>query len=163
MKPTSVILIAVVVAAVVAVVALRPAKNTKPSESASSSGAVPAAGAVTSTSATVATPATAALPRLLDLGATKCVPCKLMAPILEEMKATYVGVLRVDFIDVWEDNAAGQAHGISTIPTQIFFAPDGKELFRHEGFMAREDILAQWKTLGYDLKPAPAPAVPAAH
>ena len=163
MKPTSLIIVAVVVAAVVGVVALRPAKSTTPSESPTRSGSVSAAGAVTSTSATTATPAAAALPRLLDLGATKCIPCKLMAPILEEMKAAYVGVLRVDFIDIWEDRAAGQAHGISSIPTQIFFAPDGKELFRHEGFMAKEDILGQWKSLGYDLKPAPAPAVPTTH
>ena len=163
MKPTSLIMITVVVSAVVGVVALRPAKNTMPSESESRSSAIAAAGAVASTSALVTTPTTAAVPRLLDLGATKCIPCKLMAPILEEMKATYVGVLRVDFIDVWEDHAAGQVHGISTIPTQIFYAPDGKELFRHEGFFAKEDILGQWKALGYDLKPAPGPASPAAH
>jgi thioredoxin 1 len=66
--------------------------------------------------------------------------------------------LQVDFIDVWSDRAAGEAHGIRTIPTLIYFAPDGRELARQEGFTAKEDILARWRTLGYDLKPAPAPA-----
>ena len=149
MKPTSMIVIAVVVLAVIAVVALRPARSTSLGETASKR-ADPATSAITAAT----TPVTTALPRLLDLGATKCIPCTLMAPILEDLKASYVGVMRVDFIDVWEDKAAAQAHGISTIPTQIFFVPDGKELFRHEGFFAKEDILAQWKILGFDLKPA---------
>jgi len=42
-------------------------------------------------------------------------------------------------------------HGIRIIPTQIFFDAEGNELFRHEGFFAREDILAKWKELGVQL------------
>jgi thioredoxin 1 len=38
------------------------------------------------------------------------------------------------------------------IPTQIFFDTAGKELFRHEGFFAREDILLKWKELGVDIE-----------
>jgi thioredoxin 1 len=37
------------------------------------------------------------------------------------------------------------------IPTQIFYDADGNELFRHEGFYAKEDILAKWAELGIDL------------
>lgn len=92
------------------------------------------------------------LPRLLDLGADKCMPCKMMAPILEEMKTTYAGQLQVDFIDVWKNPRAAQEYGIRVIPTQIFFGPDGKELGRHEGFMSREAILAQWRKFGITLK-----------
>lgn len=90
------------------------------------------------------------LPRLLDLGAGKCIPCKLMAPILEEMKKEYAGSMDVVFIDVWEDSTAGEKYGIQSIPTQIFFDASGKELFRHEGFFAKEEILAKWKELGFD-------------
>ena len=36
-------------------------------------------------------------------------------------------------------------------PTQIFFDASGNELFRHQGFFSREDILAKWKELGVDL------------
>ena len=92
-----------------------------------------------------------ALPRLLDLGADKCVPCKMMAPILDEMKAEFAGVMTVEFVDVWKNPAAAEPYGIKLIPTQIFFAPDGTELFRHEGFYSREDILAKWAELGYEL------------
>ena len=91
------------------------------------------------------------LPRLVDLGADKCIPCKMMAPILEELKTEYTGKLQVDFIDVWKDPAPGQKAGIRVIPTQIFYDASGKELFRHEGFYSKEDILAKWKELGTDL------------
>jgi thioredoxin 1 len=87
----------------------------------------------------------------VDLGADKCIPCKMMAPILEDLKNTYVGKLEVEFIDVWKNSGAGEPYGIRVIPTQIFFSADGKELFRHEGFFSKEDILAKWKEFGVEL------------
>jgi thioredoxin 1 len=95
--------------------------------------------------------APAAIPRLVDLGATKCIPCKMMAPILEDLKKTYAGELEVQFIDVWESPDAGKKYGVNVIPTQIFFDAQGKELFRHEGFFGKEDILAKWKEFGVEL------------
>jgi len=92
------------------------------------------------------------IPRLLDLGANKCIPCKMMKPILDELKSTYAGKLDVVFIDVWENAEAGRQYGIESIPTQIFFNETGKELYRHVGFMPKEDILAKWKELGLNLE-----------
>lgn len=97
------------------------------------------------------TPLKPALPKLLDLGANKCIPCKAMAPILEELKKDYAGKLEVEFIDVWKNPDAGKPYKIQMIPTQIFFDASGKELFRHTGFYGRDDILAKWKELGVDL------------
>jgi thioredoxin 1 len=96
------------------------------------------------------TPAPAArpLPRLVDVGAGKCIPCKAMAPILEGLKAEFAGRMEVQFIDVWQDPDAGRPYGIRMIPTQIFYGADGRELARHEGFMARDEILARWKSVG---------------
>jgi len=91
------------------------------------------------------------LPKLLDLGATKCIPCKKMAPILEALKKDYAGKLEVEFIDVWKSEDEAKKYGINLIPTQIFFDDTGKELFRHEGFYGRDDILAKWKELGVNL------------
>lgn len=93
-----------------------------------------------------------ALPRLLDLGAGKCVPCKAMAPILDEMKETFSGQLDVEFIDVWENEGISEKYGIRMIPTQIFYDAEGKELYRHEGFYAREEMLKKWSELGYNFK-----------
>lgn len=93
----------------------------------------------------------AALPRLVDLGANSCIPCKAMAPILAQLRTDYSGRMLVQFIDVWKDPAAAEPYGIRVIPTQIFFAADGRELARHEGFIGREEILARWKALGVSL------------
>ena len=93
------------------------------------------------------------MPRLVDLGAGKCIPCKKMAPILEELKKEYAGRMEVEFIDVWKNPDAGKAYGVEMIPTQIFYDASGKELDRHTGFFVREDILAKWKELGVNLKP----------
>ena len=109
-------------------------------------------GAEASKAGATSTPAKAALPRLVDLGADKCVPCKMMAPVLKELAKEYEGRMRVEFIDVWKNPDAGKAYKISLIPTQIFFDAAGKELFRHEGFFSRQDILAKWKELGVSLK-----------
>ena len=91
------------------------------------------------------------LPRLLDLGADKCIPCKMMAPILVELETEFAEVFAVQFIDVWKDPEAAKPYGLKVIPTQIFFAADGTELFRHEGFYGREDILGKWRELGVAL------------
>jgi len=92
-----------------------------------------------------------ALPRLVDLGASKCIPCKMMAPILEDLKEEYAGKLEVEFFDVWKDPDIAREYGIRIIPTQIFFDASGKERFRHEGFFSKEDILTKWKELGVEL------------
>lgn len=93
------------------------------------------------------------LPRLVDLGAKMCIPCKKMAPILESLKKDYADRLSVEFIDVnlRENAAAVERYGIERIPTQIFIDTDGRELWRHEGFFSRDEILSKWKELGIDL------------
>jgi thioredoxin len=92
----------------------------------------------------------ASLPRLIDLGADKCIPCRMMFPVLDEIKSACAGKLQVEFIDVWKHPDQAEPYGVRMIPTQIFFSAQGKELFRHQGFIAEEDILAKWRELGYD-------------
>ncbi len=95
---------------------------------------------------------TADLTKLLDLGSDKCIPCKAMEPIIEEMHDTFAGSLYVEFIDVWKDRDAAKKYEIKVIPTQIFLDADGHELFRHQGFFSRDDMLAKWRELGYDFE-----------
>lgn len=92
-----------------------------------------------------------ALPRLLELGADKCVPCKMMQPILAELRQEYAGKLQVDFIDVWENRGEGDKYNLTSIPTQIFFDTNGKEVYRHIGFYAKKDIVAKFAELGIKL------------
>lgn len=108
--------------------------------------------AAVAVSALRAADAPAALPRLVDLGAGKCIPCKQMKPILEELKRDYADQFETVFIDVWENRDEGKRYGIRLIPTQIFYDAAGQERFRHEGFMAKKDILAKWRELGVAVK-----------
>ncbi|HNV70619.1 MAG TPA: thioredoxin domain-containing protein [Candidatus Ozemobacteraceae bacterium] len=103
-----------------------------------------AAGSATATPAVVRGP----LPKMVDLGAGKCNACKKMEPVLEEAKRLYEGKADVIFIDVWKDRDAGSTYGIRMIPTQIFFDANGKEVYRHEGFLPLEDIRKQFESLG---------------
>jgi thioredoxin 1 len=90
----------------------------------------------------------AVLPKMIDLGADKCIPCKKMAPILAELKSDYAGRAAIEFIDVWKNPEAGEPYGVRVIPTQIFFDRGGKEVWRHEGFLAKAEIIAKLKELG---------------
>ena len=74
-------------------------------------------------------------------------------PILAELKAEYAGRLRIETVDVFENSSLAEAHNIRVIPTQIFFDQAGRELYRHEGFFSREQIVAAWKAAGVDLGP----------
>jgi thioredoxin 1 len=134
-------------AAVAAAVVLKRTTTSGDAEDKVQAKATVAIPAESSASATLA----AKLPKLLDLGADKCMPCKMMAPILEELKREYSGRMAVEFIDVWKNKDAGKPYNIEVIPTQIFFDAEGKELFRHVGFFGKEDILGKWKELGVDL------------
>ena len=91
---------------------------------------------------------TPGLVTMLDLGATKCVPCKMMAPIIEELKKEYAGRASIIFIDVWEHRDQAERFGIRGIPTQIFFDKDGKEVGRHVGFMDKPSIVGLFDQLG---------------
>ena len=88
------------------------------------------------------------LPRMIDLGADKCIPCKTMAPILEQLKSDLAGQCDIVFIDVWKNPKEGPKYGIKVIPTQVFYDAAGQELFRHEGFFSREDILGAFAEHG---------------
>jgi thioredoxin 1 len=92
------------------------------------------------------------LPLLVDVGADKCIPCKMMAPTLEELKKDYSQSVQIKFVDVWKNPGAEKPYKVRMIPTQIFYDPSGKELFRHEGFYSMEEILGKFKELGFDLK-----------
>ncbi len=85
---------------------------------------------------------------MIDLGAKKCIPCKMMAPILEKLEKEYAGRAAIVFIDVWEDQRPAKRFGIRTIPTQIFFDKDGKEVYRHMGFLSEEEIVRRLKEMG---------------
>jgi thioredoxin 1 len=91
------------------------------------------------------------IPVLVDIGADTCIPCKLMTPILKELKEELQGKILVQFLNLNEYPGVADEYKISVMPTQIFYDSSGKERFRHEGFYSKEDILAKWTELGVNL------------
>ncbi|MBU2548045.1 MAG: thioredoxin family protein [Proteobacteria bacterium] len=87
---------------------------------------------------------------MVDLGADKCVPCKMMAPVLIELEKEFRGRAAIVFLDVWKDRTPAKRFGIKAIPTQIFFDASGREVYRHVGFMDKDAIAAQLKEMGIE-------------
>lgn len=85
---------------------------------------------------------------MIDIGSKKCVPCKMMEPIMEKMEKAYRGKAAIIFIDIRENEDPIQRFDIRIIPTQIFFDKDGREVFRHIGFMSEEAIVKQLRKMG---------------
>ena len=88
----------------------------------------------------------------IELGSIKCVPCKMMQPIIAEIEKEYADQVKVVFHDVWtsEGRPYGQKYGIRAVPTQIFLDKDGKEFFRHMGFLSKEKIVEVLKKQGVE-------------
>jgi len=85
---------------------------------------------------------------MVDLGAKSCIPCKMMAPILAKLEKVYDGKAAIVFIDVWKHRGQAKRFRIRAIPTQIFFDQQGKEVYRHVGFMSEKAIVKQLKKMG---------------
>ncbi|MFO7841894.1 MAG: thioredoxin family protein [Fidelibacterota bacterium] len=101
------------------------------------------------------TQATEKLPKLVDFKSPTCPPCREMEPILEELGKEYSHAFELELVDVSlpENQDRARKEAIQYIPTQIFYDPDGKQIFRHTGYYSKQDILNKWKELGYQMSP----------
>jgi thioredoxin 1 len=109
------------------------------------------------------TPAPAAndkrpLVTFVELGSVKCVPCKMMQPVMESIGKKYGGQVRIVFHDVWTDSGKTLAEPfkIRAIPTQVFLDQKGAEIFRHEGFYPESEIDKLLQKQGLKVLTAPA-------
>jgi thioredoxin 1 len=86
----------------------------------------------------------------VELGSVRCIPCKLMQPVMKDIEKEYAGQVKVVFHDVWtpEGEPFGQTYKIRVIPTQVFLDKVGKEYFRHEGFFPKEELVKILKQKG---------------
>ncbi len=91
------------------------------------------------------------LPKLIVFGADYCPHCRRMTPILRELKEQYISQLHVDYVNVKNKPDMGKQYRIHALPTLIFLDASSRKLFRHEGFMSKEQILVKWKELGFNL------------
>jgi len=89
----------------------------------------------------------------VELGSVKCVPCKMMMPIMKEIEEKYGSEVKVVFHDVWTEAGRPYAdkYGIRGIPTQVFLDANGKEFHRHTGFYPLEQIIPVLKQAGVNV------------
>ena len=81
-------------------------------------------------------------PLVVDFWATWCGPCRMIAPIVEELAKEYDGKIAVGKCDVEENDELAAEYGIRNIPT-ILFIKNGEVVDRTVGVVSKQDIVAR--------------------
>ena len=79
----------------------------------------------------------------IELGSVKCIPCRMMQPVMKNIEKKYGAKIRVIFYDVWTEAGMpySKKYNIRVIPTQVFLDSDGNEFYRHQGFFPEAEIV----------------------
>lgn len=78
----------------------------------------------------------------LEFGSVGCHSCRQMEDVMETIKQEYGSRVNVVFVNVSlkKNRDFVDYFGIATIPTQVLLDKNGKEFFRHSGFLSAEDL-----------------------
>lgn len=78
----------------------------------------------------------------LEFGSTHCSACKNMEAVMEKIKQRYSDKVKVVFINVMEKSSKEMVnyYGVAAIPTQVLLDKEGKEYFRHNGFIPENEL-----------------------
>jgi thioredoxin 1 len=111
------------------------------------------------------------VPIIIEFGSDSCIPCKQMAPIIDELNKELQGKVIIKFVDVWKNPSFATGYPLSVIPTQVFidskgnaYNPADKNTLQlqyysakdtgttsfttHEGTITKEQLLSILKEMG---------------
>lgn len=85
---------------------------------------------------------------MLNVGNEMCLSCERMASIIKELEREYHGKAAFYCIDLRRHKKRSVRYRLHAIPTQIFYDADGRERFRHEGYLSKKRCISFLKELG---------------
>lgn len=80
------------------------------------------------------------IPVLVDFWASWCQPCRMLAPVIEDVASEYNGRLKVAKVDVDENQATAMAYSVGSIPTVMLFK-NGEAVVRLVGFQTKDHLV----------------------
>lgn len=80
------------------------------------------------------------MPVLVDFYADWCGPCKILAPVIEELATEYEGQVKIGKLNVDEEQNTSKKYKVMSIPTLIFFK-DGEEVDKLVGMLSKDQLV----------------------
>lgn len=81
------------------------------------------------------------VPVLVDFKADWCQPCKMMTPVLKQVKQNYKDRIKIIKIDIDKNPAVAQKYAVRSVPTLILFK-NGKSIWRQSGVLQANQIIS---------------------
>jgi thioredoxin 1 len=95
-------------------------------------------------------------PTLVEFGMDTCASCKAMHKVPDELRAAHAGRLRVITVNVMQEREATAQWPVRAIPTQLLLDGEGREVYRHLGYLSAPAIRERFAAHGMPLGAAAA-------
>lgn len=90
-------------------------------------------------------------PTLVEFGMNTCASCRAMHRVLDELRAAHGERLRIIPVNVMEQAELTSQWKVRAIPTQVLLDGEGREFYRHMGFLSAQAILERFSARGLPL------------
>ena len=89
------------------------------------------------------------IPMIVDFWAEWCMPCKMVAPLLDELAEEFKGKIKIGKVNVDENTGIATDLGVMNIPTLLFYK-DGEEKGRVVGVVSKKELIKKMEEIFSD-------------